>query len=100
VDVISERFGCHSTSTSLCEFGSIVSVAIMNMTYVRRMARLLLLSFLPALFLLFLSSHHRHRIGEWVMLMLDESVLSLLIVEELSGRRYYVTFYSGMISVM
>ena len=41
----------------------------------------------------------RHRLGEWVMLMLGESVLSLLIVEESAGRKYYVTFYSGMISV-
>ena len=42
---------------------------------------------------------YRHRLGEWVMLMLGESVLSLLIVEESAGRKYYVTFYSGMISV-
>jgi hypothetical protein len=43
---------------------------------------------------------NRHRLGEWVMLMLGESVLSLLIVEASVGRRYYVTFYSGMTSVM
>lgn len=37
--------------------------------------------------------------SEWVMLMLGESVLALLIVEESPGRRYYVTFYSGILSV-
>ena len=31
------------------------------------------------------------------MLMLGESVLSLLVVEESAGRRYYVTFYSGIV---
>lgn len=40
-----------------------------------------------------------HRLGEWVMLMLGESVLSLLIVEESGGSRYYITFYSGILSV-
>ena len=40
-----------------------------------------------------------HRLGEWVMLMLGESVLSLLIVGESGGRRYYTTFYSGMLTV-
>jgi len=40
-----------------------------------------------------------HRVGEWVMLMLGESVLSLLIVEQSPGRRYYVTFYAGILAV-
>jgi hypothetical protein len=39
-----------------------------------------------------------HRLGRWVMLMLGESVLALLLVEESDGRRYYVTFYSGILS--
>ena len=34
------------------------------------------------------------------MLMLGESVLSLLIVEASEGRRYYVSFYSGMMTVV
>jgi hypothetical protein len=33
------------------------------------------------------------------MLMLGESVLALLIVEQSSGRQYYVTFYCGIITV-
>lgn len=40
-----------------------------------------------------------HRIGEWTMLMLGESVLALLIVEQSGGRRYYVVFYCGIITV-
>mmetsp|Transcript_944 Transcript_944/g.1542 ORF Transcript_944/g.1542 Transcript_944/m.1542 type:complete len:481 (+) Transcript_944:63-1505(+) len=40
-----------------------------------------------------------HRLGEWVMLMLGESVLALLLVEGSDDRRYYVTFYSGILSV-
>jgi len=40
-----------------------------------------------------------HRFGEWVMLMLGESVLALLIVEQSSGLRYYVTFFAGILSV-
>ena len=42
-----------------------------------------------------------HRIGEWVMLMLGESILSLLIVEYIQGSLVYnVTFYSGIVSVI
>lgn len=33
------------------------------------------------------------------MLMLGESVLALLIVEQSAGRRYYVTFYCGILTV-
>lgn len=40
-----------------------------------------------------------HRIGEWTNLLLGESVLALLIVEKTPGLRYYVTFYSGIITV-
>ena len=40
-----------------------------------------------------------HRLGEWVMLMLGESVLSLIIVEESAGRRYFVTFSAGIVAV-
>eukprot|EP00977_Amphora_coffeiformis_P028404 scaffold34970_cov244-Amphora_coffeaeformis.AAC.1 len=40
-----------------------------------------------------------HRLGEWVMLMLGESVLSLIIVEASPGRRYVVTFCAGMVAV-
>jgi len=44
-----------------------------------------------------------HRYGEWTMLMLGESVLSLLIVNDSSaskGREFYTTFYVGMVSVI
>jgi len=41
-----------------------------------------------------------HRHGEWIMLMLGESVLSLLIVQISYGKEYYVTFYCGILSVM
>lgn len=41
-----------------------------------------------------------HRYGEWTMLMLGESVLSLLIVEISPSWDYYVTFYMGIISVV
>ena len=34
------------------------------------------------------------------MLMLGESVLALIIVEESPGRRYYLTFFSGMTTVV
>lgn len=41
-----------------------------------------------------------HRLGEWIMLMLGESVLALLIVEESNNHvRYYSTFYAGIITV-
>lgn len=39
------------------------------------------------------------RYGEWTMLMLGESVLSLLIVEVTEGSSYYKTFFSGIISI-
>lgn len=41
-----------------------------------------------------------HRYGEWVMLLLGESILSLLIVEVTEGSDYYVTFYAGILSVI
>jgi len=43
-----------------------------------------------------------HRYGEWTMLMLGESVLSLLISNDVSDQnetKFYVTFYVGIISV-
>ena len=40
-----------------------------------------------------------HRFGEWIMLMLGESVLSLLIVDRSGGLDYYKTFFSGIISI-
>jgi len=41
-----------------------------------------------------------HRHGEFTMLFLGESVLSLLIVEVTNDIKYYVTFYSGLASVI
>lgn len=41
-----------------------------------------------------------HRYGEWVMLLLGESVLSLLIVTISDGYEYYKTFFSGVITVI
>jgi len=41
-----------------------------------------------------------HRLGEWTMLLLGESILSLLIVETSTSAGYYVTFYAGIISVV
>mmetsp|Transcript_20268 Transcript_20268/g.30429 ORF Transcript_20268/g.30429 Transcript_20268/m.30429 type:complete len:631 (-) Transcript_20268:348-2240(-) len=42
-----------------------------------------------------------HRFGEWTMLMLGESVLSLLIVEISDGvPEFYFTFYVGIVSVI
>ena len=41
-----------------------------------------------------------HRYGEWTMLMLGESILSLLIVDVTEGVDYYATFYSGIVSVV
>ncbi len=43
-----------------------------------------------------------HRIGEWTMLMLGESILSLLIVNDVHHKaqvEYYTTFYVGIVSV-
>ena len=40
-----------------------------------------------------------HRYGEWTMLMLGESVLSLLIVDVVEGAEYYKTLISGVISI-
>jgi len=43
-----------------------------------------------------------HRYGEWTMLMLGESILSLLIVNDISRKNeaeYYFTFYLGIVSV-
>lgn len=48
----------------------------------------------------FSSDYIVHRYGEWTMLMLGECILSLLIVEVVSrGKEYYVTFYTGIVSV-
>jgi len=42
-----------------------------------------------------------HRNGEWNMLMLGESILSLLIVDVPSeDKQYYATFYSGLLTVI
>jgi hypothetical protein len=41
-----------------------------------------------------------HRYGEWIMLMLGESVLSLMIVDLSGSNDYVVTFYAGIISVI
>jgi hypothetical protein len=41
-----------------------------------------------------------HRYGEWTMLMLGETVLSLLIVDLSEGYDYYKTFFSGVISII
>lgn len=40
-----------------------------------------------------------HRYGEWIMLMLGETVLSLLIVGVKEQSDYYKTFYSGILSI-
>jgi hypothetical protein len=40
-----------------------------------------------------------HRFGEWTMLMLGESVLSLLIVGARQENNYYATFYCGIITI-
>ena len=39
-----------------------------------------------------------HRIGELVMLLLGESILSLLIVETSTNQEYYIALYAGIIS--
>lgn len=41
-----------------------------------------------------------HRYGEWTMLMLGETVLSLRIVDLSDGFDYYKTFFSGVISIV
>jgi Bacterial low temperature requirement A protein (LtrA) len=41
-----------------------------------------------------------HRVGEWTMLMLGESILSLLIVASPTSCEYYVTFFCGVLSVI
>lgn len=41
-----------------------------------------------------------HRLGEWTMLILGESILSLLIVEVVAGWDFYLTFYAGILSVI
>jgi len=41
-----------------------------------------------------------HRYGEFIMLMLGESVLSLLIVNVSTTRDYYISFYAGVLSVI
>jgi hypothetical protein len=40
-----------------------------------------------------------HRYGEWTMLMLGESVLSLLIVDVSETSKYYSTLFSGIVSI-
>lgn len=41
-----------------------------------------------------------HRQGEYTMLMLGESILSLLIVDAPEDRHYFLTFYFGLATVM
>lgn len=41
-----------------------------------------------------------HRYGEWVMLMLGESILSLLIVETTESSDYYVVVFVGILTVI
>jgi hypothetical protein len=41
-----------------------------------------------------------HRYGEWVMLMLGESVLSLLVVDIAHTTRYYLSFLGGIVSII
>ena len=41
-----------------------------------------------------------HRFGELVMLLLGESILSILIVESTNSVRYHVTFYAGIVSIV
>jgi hypothetical protein len=40
------------------------------------------------------------RYGEWIMLMLGESVLSLLIVDNVETADYYITLITGLISII
>ena len=41
-----------------------------------------------------------HRYGEWIMLMVGESILSLLIVETTESRNYYIITTFGVLSVI
>jgi hypothetical protein len=41
-----------------------------------------------------------HRHGEWTMLMLGESVLSLLIVDVVDSQDYYGVFFAGVMSII
>eukprot|EP00566_Odontella_aurita_P006424 CAMPEP_0113547210 /NCGR_PEP_ID=MMETSP0015_2-20120614/12230_1 /TAXON_ID=2838 /ORGANISM="Odontella" /LENGTH=593 /DNA_ID=CAMNT_0000447741 /DNA_START=82 /DNA_END=1863 /DNA_ORIENTATION=+ /assembly_acc=CAM_ASM_000160 len=41
-----------------------------------------------------------HRYGEWIMLLLGESILSILISETGTSLRYFITFYCAIISVV
>lgn len=41
-----------------------------------------------------------HRYGEWIMLMLGESILSLLIVDIVDTSGYYSTFVGGIVSIV
>jgi len=41
-----------------------------------------------------------HRHGEWILLMLGESILSLLIVEVKESTQYYVVFFFGVATVI
>ncbi|GAX14829.1 hypothetical protein FisN_29Lh035 [Fistulifera solaris] len=41
-----------------------------------------------------------HRYGEWIMLMLGETVLSLLIVDPVHHADYYITFFAGVLSII
>jgi hypothetical protein len=41
-----------------------------------------------------------HRYGEWTMLMLGESILSMLIVASPTSGEYYGAFFSGILSVI
>ncbi|GKY93844.1 hypothetical protein MPSEU_000351300 [Mayamaea pseudoterrestris] len=41
-----------------------------------------------------------HRYGEWTMLMLGESILSLLIVNVVDSEDYYGVFFAGVIAII
>jgi hypothetical protein len=41
-----------------------------------------------------------HRYGEWTMLMLGESILSLLIVDVVDSQDYYGVFFAGVIALI
>jgi hypothetical protein len=41
-----------------------------------------------------------HRYGEWTMLMLGESVLSLLIVDVVDSEDYYGVFFAGVVAII
>ncbi len=41
-----------------------------------------------------------HRYGEWIMLMLGESILSILIVDTSNVSKYYFSFYTAVLSVV